>query len=96
MDRDEHQLQADVEEFCREIRPIEDMCYLEYRFNEQTIALGIPVARQYGGRGSTRCSWPIRVPGVIPVPSPTVVIFRVTVSLTECLSGAERDLRTPW
>jgi hypothetical protein len=32
-------LLADVDAFCQEIRPIEDLCYLEHRFNDQAIEL---------------------------------------------------------
>ena len=48
----------DVEAFCQEIRPIEEICYLEHRFNDQVIPLGrkynllgMPIPKEYGGRG---------------------------------------------
>src|SRR4051812_37863659 len=50
---------ADVEAFCQEIRPVEELCYVEHRFNDQVIPLGrkhnilsIPVPTAYGGRGA--------------------------------------------
>lgn len=50
---------ADVNEFCRVVRPTEELCYLEHRFNDQAIELakqhrlfGIPIEEQYGGRGA--------------------------------------------
>src|SRR5262245_52610032 len=50
-------LLADVEAFCEEVRPIEELCYLEHRFNDQAISLakkynllGMAVEKQYGGR----------------------------------------------
>ena len=53
------QLVADVEAFCQEIRPVEDLCYLEHRYNDQTIplakkhnVLGMHVPTEYGGRGA--------------------------------------------
>jgi alkylation response protein AidB-like acyl-CoA dehydrogenase len=56
---DQKQLLADVEAFCQEIRPIEELCYVEHRFNDQVIPLGrkynlmgMPVPVQYGGRGA--------------------------------------------
>jgi alkylation response protein AidB-like acyl-CoA dehydrogenase len=56
---DQKQLLADVEAFCQEIRPIEELCYVEHRFNDQVIPLarkhdllGIPVPPEYGGRGA--------------------------------------------
>lgn len=60
MDTDSRQaLLADVEAFCQEIRPVEDLCYLEHRFNDQAVAiarkhgvLGINVPATYGGRGA--------------------------------------------
>lgn len=52
-------LLADVEAFCQEIRPIEELCYVEHRFNDhvKTLAhkhglLGMPVPVEYGGRGA--------------------------------------------
>jgi alkylation response protein AidB-like acyl-CoA dehydrogenase len=56
---DQHRLLADVEAFCEELRPIEELCYVEHRFNDQVIPLarkynllGIPVPETYGGRGA--------------------------------------------
>jgi alkylation response protein AidB-like acyl-CoA dehydrogenase len=53
------QLLADVEAFCTAIRDIEELCYVEHRFNDQVIPLarkhnllGMPVPVEYGGRGS--------------------------------------------
>src|SRR5438552_2987653 len=49
----------DVETFCQEIRPIEELCYVERRFNDQLLplarkynVLGMPVPVEYGGRGA--------------------------------------------
>jgi len=60
MDRAEStKLLADVDAYCRELRPIEELCYLEHRFNRDTIELakkydllGIPIPTKYGGRGA--------------------------------------------
>lgn len=49
-----------VDRVCREIRPIEDRCYLEQRFNDKVREkfasahlLGLPISRKYGdGQGS--------------------------------------------
>ncbi|MDG6995400.1 MAG: acyl-CoA dehydrogenase family protein [Nitrososphaerota archaeon] len=49
-----------VDESCKRIRPIEDKCYLEHRFNEQVKTvfkeahlLGLPVSKEYGeGQGA--------------------------------------------
>ncbi|HEV3262914.1 MAG TPA: acyl-CoA dehydrogenase family protein [Gemmataceae bacterium] len=56
---DQRQLLADVEAFCEELRPIEELCYVEHRFNDQVIPLarkynllGMPVPTAYGGRGA--------------------------------------------
>jgi alkylation response protein AidB-like acyl-CoA dehydrogenase len=58
------QLMNDVEAFCEEIRPIEDICYLEHRFNEQAIPLarkhnllGMLVPKSFGGRGADAVSY---------------------------------------
>src|SRR5205814_1983293 len=56
---DQKRLLADVEAFCQEVRPVEELCYVEHRFNDQVIPLarkynllGMPVPRDYGGRGA--------------------------------------------
>ena len=56
---EQKQLLADVESFCQEIRPIEELCYVEHRFNDQVVALGrkfnilaMPVPAAYGGRSA--------------------------------------------
>ena len=36
-------LLADVDAFCEEIRPIEELCYVEHRFNDQVV----PLARKH-------------------------------------------------
>lgn len=53
------QLLADVEAFCQELRPVEELCYVEHRQNEQTVELArrhnilaLPVPVEYGGRGA--------------------------------------------
>ncbi len=52
-------LLADVDAFCRELRPIEELCYVEHRFNDQLVPLakkhrllGMPMPAKYGGRGA--------------------------------------------
>ncbi len=49
----------DVNNFCNKLRPIEDVCYLEHRYNDQTIPLarefnilGMPVPKEFDGRGA--------------------------------------------
>ncbi len=56
---DQRRLLADVDAFCEEIRPVEELCYVEHRFNDQLLPLarkhdilGMIVPRDYGGRGS--------------------------------------------
>src|SRR5437764_4521770 len=56
---DQKNLLDDVEAFCQEIRPTEELCYVEYRFNDQVLPLarqfnllGMPVPVEYGGRGA--------------------------------------------
>jgi alkylation response protein AidB-like acyl-CoA dehydrogenase len=56
---DRKKLLEDVEAFCQEVRPIEELCYVEHRFNDQVIPLGrkynlmgMPVPVEYGGRGA--------------------------------------------
>jgi alkylation response protein AidB-like acyl-CoA dehydrogenase len=56
---DQERLLADVEAFCQEIRPTEELCYVEHRFNDQVLPLArkynilaMPVPLEYGGRGA--------------------------------------------
>lgn len=56
---DRTKLMADVEAYCNELRPIEELCYVERRPNEAIASLakkhnilGIPVPTKYGGRGA--------------------------------------------
>jgi alkylation response protein AidB-like acyl-CoA dehydrogenase len=55
----DNELLNDVEAFCQELRPIEELCYLEHRQNEQLVPLarkhnllGMPVPVEFGGRGA--------------------------------------------
>jgi len=61
---DPRKLVADVEAFCEAIRPVEELCYVEHRFNEQVLLLakkhnllGINVDPKYGGRGADAVSY---------------------------------------
>src|SRR5437588_8022182 len=56
---EQRRLLDDVEAFCQEIRPIEELCYVEHRYNDQVIPLArkydilaMPVPGAYGGRGA--------------------------------------------
>ncbi len=59
MNQDEReQLGADLKAHCHKLRPIEELCYLEHRYNGDAITLakkynllGMHVPKQYGGRG---------------------------------------------
>ncbi|MGE3808835.1 MAG: acyl-CoA dehydrogenase family protein, partial [Gemmataceae bacterium] len=49
---------ADVNAFCEELRPVEELCYVEHRFNDELVPtgkkhniLGLMVPRELGGRG---------------------------------------------
>src|SRR5208283_965186 len=60
MDANERRkLLSDVEAYCQELRDIEELCYVEHRFNDQVIPLarkhnilGLPVPVEHGGRGA--------------------------------------------
>ena len=48
-----------VDKFCEELRPIENQCFLEGRYNDQLIELakrahltGLPIDEEYGGEGA--------------------------------------------
>jgi len=56
---DTEQILRDINDFCEKLRPIEDVCYLEHKFNAQTIPLakefnilGLPVLKEFKGRGA--------------------------------------------
>src|SRR3990172_592070 len=56
---EQEKLLADVEAFCQEVRPGEELCYVEHRFNDEAITLakkynllGMPVPKEYGGRAA--------------------------------------------
>src|SRR5437870_10628017 len=56
---DQKKVLADVEAFCEEIRPIEELCYVEHTFNKEVLPLAkkhnilsMPVPPVYGGRGA--------------------------------------------
>jgi alkylation response protein AidB-like acyl-CoA dehydrogenase len=56
---DRDRLLQDVDAFCRALRPIEDQCYLEHRFNDRLVPLarehgllGMTAPVEYGGRGA--------------------------------------------
>src|SRR5437870_10175842 len=56
---DQKKVLADVEAFCEEIRPIEELCYVEHTFNKEVLPLAkkhnilsMPVPAAYGGRGA--------------------------------------------
>ena len=36
---DRDRLLADVDAFCQEVRPHEELCYVEHRFNDQVVPL---------------------------------------------------------
>src|SRR4029077_6936035 len=56
---DREKLLAEVDAFCEEIRPHEELCYVEHRFNDQVVPLakkhdilGMLTSPEYGGRGA--------------------------------------------
>ncbi|MDB5312715.1 MAG: mmgC [Gemmataceae bacterium] len=61
---DPAKLVVDTEAFCQELRPHEELCYVEHRFNDQLVPLakkydllGINVKPEYGGRGADNVSY---------------------------------------
>jgi alkylation response protein AidB-like acyl-CoA dehydrogenase len=56
---EQRRLLDDVEAFCQEIRPIEELCYVEHHFNDQVLPLArkhnllaMPIPKEYGGRAA--------------------------------------------
>jgi alkylation response protein AidB-like acyl-CoA dehydrogenase len=63
-ENESRKLLADVEAFCQEIRPVEELCYVEHRFNDQVLPLakkydilGMIVPKEYGGRGADTATY---------------------------------------
>jgi alkylation response protein AidB-like acyl-CoA dehydrogenase len=61
---DPAKLAADTEAFCQELRPVEELCYAEHKFNDQLVPLarkydllGMNVSPGYGGRGADNVSY---------------------------------------
>lgn len=61
---DRDRLLVDVDAFCEELRPIEELCYVEHRQNQQTVELAkkhdllaMPVPHEFGGRGADAVSY---------------------------------------
>jgi alkylation response protein AidB-like acyl-CoA dehydrogenase len=57
-------LAADANAFCEAIRPVEELCYVEHRFNDQLVPLakqhnilGMNIEPTYGGRGADAVSY---------------------------------------
>ncbi|MFO0799944.1 MAG: acyl-CoA dehydrogenase family protein [Gemmataceae bacterium] len=64
MSFDAAQLAADTEAFCQDLRPHEELCYVERRFNDRLVPLakkhnllGMIVRPEYGGRGADDASY---------------------------------------
>ena len=64
---DQKKLLADVEAFCQEIRPIEELCYAEHQFNDQVVPLarkhnilGMLTPPELGGRGADAVTYSAR------------------------------------
>ncbi len=61
---DPARLAADTAAFCDEIRPVEELCYVEHKFNDQLVPLakkhnilGMNIDPAYGGRGADAVSY---------------------------------------
>lgn len=57
-------LLEDVEAFCQALRPIEELCYVEHRYNDQLITLankhnvlGMTAPKELGGRGANTVTY---------------------------------------
>ena len=64
MNTEDRKALEDVQQFCDTLRPLEDIFYLEHRYNDQLIPLagesnilGMPVKEEYGGRGLSSLSY---------------------------------------
>ncbi len=65
MTADEHKkLMADVNAFCEELRPTEELAYVEHHFNDQLVplakkhnVLGMTAPKELGGRGANTVAY---------------------------------------
>jgi alkylation response protein AidB-like acyl-CoA dehydrogenase len=62
--REQEELRRDVKAFCEELRPHEELAWVEHRYNDQLIPLckkynllGIPIGKEFGGRGADVLSY---------------------------------------
>ena len=62
--QDREKMLADVEAFCEEIRPYEEVCYVDHKPNDQVLPLALkhgvlamPVPKEYGGRGADTAAY---------------------------------------
>lgn len=87
---DSERILADVNGFCEKLRPIEDVCYLEHKYNEQTIPLakefnilGLPVPKEFNGRGADNFTYIKALERIGMEGSGIRTIFSVHSSLTQ-------------
>jgi alkylation response protein AidB-like acyl-CoA dehydrogenase len=66
---EQHMILDQVDRVCKEIRPVEDKCYLEHRINDQAKPifakahlLGLPISRRYGdGQGADMVTYALAI-----------------------------------
>lgn len=87
---DKEQILECVNDFCEKLRPTEDVCYLEHRFNAQTIPLakefnilGLPVPKEFDGRGADNFTYIKALERIGMEGSGIRTIFSVHSSLTQ-------------
>jgi alkylation response protein AidB-like acyl-CoA dehydrogenase len=80
-----------VDRACREIRPIEDKCYLERRYNDQVgpvfakaHMLGLPISRKYGdGQGADMTTYSLAIERIGREGTGVRTFFSVHIALAQ-------------
>jgi alkylation response protein AidB-like acyl-CoA dehydrogenase len=80
-----------VDRVCRQIRPIEEKCYLEHRFNDQVRPmfagahlLGLPISRMYGdGQGADMVTYALATERIGREGTGLRTFFSVDIALTQ-------------
>jgi alkylation response protein AidB-like acyl-CoA dehydrogenase len=84
------QILKDIGDFCEKLRPTEDVCYLEHRYNDQLVPLaaefdilGLPVPEEFGGRGASNRTYIRALERIGMEGSGVRSVFSVHSSLTQ-------------
>jgi alkylation response protein AidB-like acyl-CoA dehydrogenase len=90
MTEEQRALMREVDRACRELRPYEDECYLNHRWNDQVIPvfrrahlLGLPIREEYGGAGADLMTYVMALERIGQEGTSVRTFFSAHVSLGE-------------